>query len=472
MDTLPLILAGDLLVTEDVREIRSPYDQRVVRRVAWGSASHVSRALDAAASAVSTVAQLPAHRRRAILVGARDLVQQRFDTFVSAIVDEAGKPVTAARGEVTRCLDTFDDAIHVTTSSPGHLEAMDTFAAGEGRVGLVFRVPVGVVSAITPFNFPLNLVAHKLLPAVATGCPILLKPAPQTPTAALLLGQALLEAGWPSEALSVLPVDVADATPLVADPRVRLLTFTGSAKVGWQIKQQATRARVALELGGNAGTYLAADADLDLAVERVVAGAFGYAGQTCISVQRVLVHRSIHDVFFDRLISRVRALPWGDPSDPQTVVGPLIRATDADRVQRWVEEARSQGATLHCGGERSGNLLAPMVLTGVSPHAQVWCDEVFGPVVSVAPVDSDDEALRLLDDTPYGLQAGLFTQRVDLVLRAARELTVGGLIHNDGSAFRVDSMPYGGSRDSGLGREGPRHALADFTETRTVVLRA
>lgn len=471
MDVRPILCAGDHLVTEDVRPILSPFDGSTVARVAHAGPEHVARALDAAADAADACAALPAHARARILEAAARAVAARQEAFAQAICREAGKPISAARVEAARCLDTFADAAYAARTPPGHVEAMDAFEAGEGRTGLVMRVPVGLVSAITPFNFPLNLVAHKLLPAVAAGCPIVLKPAPQTPTPALWLADTLIDAGWPAEAISVLPVDVAHAGPLVTDPRIRLLTFTGSAAVGWRLRQQATRARVALELGGNAATYVAADADLDLAVARVVAGGFGYAGQTCISVQRVLVHRSLYAPFLDRLIDAVDRLVVGDPADEDTVVGPVIREADAARIVAWIEAARAAGATVHTGGGRRGTLVEPTVLTDVPTASKAWCGEVFGPVVSVAPVDTDDEALAAIDASPYGLQAGLFTQRVDLVMRAARRLHVGGLIHNDASAFRVDGMPYGGVRDSGIGREGPRHALAEYTEPRIVVLR-
>jgi glyceraldehyde-3-phosphate dehydrogenase (NADP+) len=340
-------------------------------------------------------------------------------------------------------------------------------------VGLVARVPVGPVAAITAFNFPLNLVAHKLAPAIAAGCPVVLKPAPQAPSAALILGEILSDAGLPPGALSVLPLDVDAAGALSTDRRLRLLTFTGSAKVGWALKARATHMRVVLELGGNAGVYVAADADVPRAIERLAAGGFGNAGQSCIKVQRVFVHRSRWDEVLSGLVAHVASrVKAGDPRDPDVVVGPVIRASDAERIVAWVDEAKAGGATVHCGGTRSGQVVAPTVVTGVDPGAKLACEEVFGPVVALWPVDDDDEGLRRLDDSAYGLQAGLFTRDVGLVLRAWRTLHVGGVIHDDTSAFRVDLMPYGGVKESGIGREGPRHAIDEFTETRILVLRS
>lgn len=468
----PFLVAGRWVASDDVRTIRSPFDGAAVGEVCWAGADDLEAALAAAHDVRRDLAAWPAVERAELLERARDGVKARADAIVDALVAEAGKPVSAARVEAERALDTFTDAAWAARSVMGHVEPLGALHAGVGRTGLVQRVPIGPVAAITPFNFPFNLVAHKLAPAIAAGCPVVLKPAPQTPTAALLLAEILVEAGLPAGALSVLPLDVDDAEPLTTDPRLRFLSFTGSAAVGWALKSKATHMTVALELGGNAGVYVAADADVAHAVKRVAAGAFGYAGQSCISVQRVYVHRSLFDGFVRQLVAHTKTVVAGDPRHEATVVGPVIRASDAERIVAWVDAAREAGATVHCGGTADGSVVAPTVLTDAPETTKVMCDEVFGPVVTVVPVDDDDEALRRLNDTAYGLQAGLFTDRLDLVMRAWKELDVGGIIHDDASAFRVDLMPYGGTKDSGVGREGPRHAILELTEPRILVLKA
>lgn len=455
-----------------MRAIRSPWNGDTVSQVAWGDAALVEEALAAAWGARETMAALPAHRRAEILETAREGVRARGEELVEVIVSEAGKPISAARNEVGRAMETLAEASWAARASPGWVEALDAVPAGAGRFGVVRRVPVGVVAGITPFNFPLNLVAHKLAPAVAAGCPIVLKPAPEAPSAALILAEILSAAGVPEGGVSVVPCDVPAAEALVADPRVAFLSFTGSAQVGWSLKARAGRARVALELGGNAGAYVAADADLGLAVERAVWGAFANAGQTCIHLQRILVHESRHEAFLEAFVERVRAeVVAGDPRDPAVMVGPLIRAADAERVESWIAEAEAAGARRIAGGARQRQLVPPTVLVDAPPSCALETEEVFGPVVTVAPVSSDDEALDRLDRTRYGLQAAVFTRSVSLVMRAWRQLHVGCVIHDDAPSFRADGMPYGGVRDSGTGREGPRHALLELTEPRLLVVR-
>ncbi|MCB9662786.1 MAG: aldehyde dehydrogenase family protein [Alphaproteobacteria bacterium] len=472
MDARPFFLAGRWTSSDTVDTLRSPWDEAVVSRVCRAGPHHLEEALQAAHEARGALAATPPAARAELLEAAREGVRTRREELVDVIVAEAGKPVTAARGEADRCLDTFTDAAWACRAALGEVVPLDAAHAGAGRTGIVRRVPKGPVAAITPFNFPLNLVAHKLAPAIAAGCPVVLKPAPQTPTAALILAEILAEAGLPAGGLSVLPLADDDAGPLSTDPRLRFLSFTGSAKVGWMLKARATHLGVALELGGNAGVYVAADADLDHAARRLAAGGFGYAGQSCISVQRIFAHADVAEALVDRLVQEVRdTVVAGDPRDEATVVGPLIRRRDAERVEAWIAAAVDAGATLRCGGTREGSLVQPTVLTDAPPTTQVMCEEVFGPVVTVVAVADDDEGLRRLDDSRYGLQAGLFTRDVGLVMRAWRELEVGGVIHDDASAFRVDLMPYGGVRDSGLGREGPRHAILELTEPRLLVLR-
>jgi len=329
---------------------------------------------------------------------------------------------------------------------------------------------LGPIAGITPFNFPLNLVAHKVAPAIAAGCPLVLKPAPQTPFTAMLLAEAVQQAGWPDGGLNILPLSNEDAGLLVTDERIKLISFTGSAAVGWQIKKNCGKKKVVLELGGNAGVIVHSDADLAYAADRCVVGGFSYAGQTCISVQRILVERSAWAKFTDLLITGVKKLKTGDPLDDSTDLGPLIRESDAVRASDWIQEAVRGGARLLCGGQRQGPMLEPTILTGTRPEMKVNCQEIFAPVVTVEPYDDFDQALRQINNSPYGLQAGLFTRDAKLIFNAYEELEVGGLVAGDVPAFRIDHMPYGGIKDSGLGREGLRYAIEEMTEPKLLVM--
>jgi acyl-CoA reductase-like NAD-dependent aldehyde dehydrogenase len=343
-------------------------------------------------------------------------------------------------------------------------------AAGVGRTGLIQRFPRGPVLAIAPFNFPLNLVAHKVGPAVAAGCPVVIKPAEQTPSAALVLGEILVEAGWPAEAISVLPCDRSVAGALVDDPRLPVISFTGSDRVGWSIRARVPRKQVVLELGGNAAAILHADCDLGAAIPRVAAGAFAHAGQVCISVQHILIHASLYNEARDRLIQQLPLIKAGNPADADVVCGPMIDAFHAGRVESWIAEACQTGAKAH-GGGRVGSVLLPSVVEGVPSTAKLSADEVFGPAVVLTPYANMGEAVQLINAGRYGLQCGVYTQDISTLWQAFGELEVGAIIHNDFPTFRVDSMPYGGVKDSGVGREGPRWAIRDFTEERMLVLR-
>jgi glyceraldehyde-3-phosphate dehydrogenase (NADP+) len=399
-------------------------------------------------------------------------MRSRVDSFADAIMREAGKPISIARGEVMRCLDTFTDAALAARSLSGAMEPLAAAPSGQGRLGIVRRFPVGPVAGISPFNFPLNLVAHKVAPAIASGCPLVLKPSSQTPTSALLLASLLREAGLPEGALSVLPMSHSIAGPLTDDARLKLLSFTGSPEVGWDLKQRARHMKVLLELGGNAGNIVCKDADLSLAVQRLAVGAFAYAGQSCISVQRIFVHSSIVDAFTQAFVQHTREqIAYGDPSDERVLVGPLISIEDALRVESWIQQACSSGAHLACGGTRSDAVIAPTILTGCDADLPIMCQEVFGPVASIVPFDDLETAFSRVNDSPFGLQAGIFTQNIDNVFSAHERLEVGGVMHNESSAFRVDLMPYGGVKQSGTGREGPRHAVYEYTEPRILVIR-
>jgi acyl-CoA reductase-like NAD-dependent aldehyde dehydrogenase len=377
----------------------------------------------------------------------------------------------AARVEASRAVSTYTMAAVEARKLAGEAVPMDTSPAGAGKLAFTLRVPIGVVGAISPFNFPLNLVAHKIAPALAAGCAVVLKPASQTPLSALLLAELELEAGLPAGWLNVVcgaAGEIGDV--LVEDERVKLITFTGSSAVGWQLRERAPRKRVNLELGNATPVIVAADADLDDAAARLAANAFSFAGQSCISVQRIYVERPAYDGFLERFLPRVEALRVGDPADEETDVGPLVAPSERDRVLSWIEEARAHGAEILAGGELEGELLRPTVIASPPPDARVSCEEVFGPVCTVTPYDTLDEAVALANGTRFGLQAGIFTRDAKAALRASRELEFGGVTVNEAPTFRADQMPYGGVKDSGNTREGPAYAVREMTEERVVVL--
>jgi acyl-CoA reductase-like NAD-dependent aldehyde dehydrogenase len=386
------------------------------------------------------------------------------------MAQEAGKPIRAARTEVERAIFTFTVAAEESTRIYGEYLPLDWQEYTAGRWGIVRRFPLGPIAGITPFNFPLNLVAHKVAPAIAAGCTMIVKPAPQTPLTALLLAETVQEAGWPDGALNVLPLSNEDAGLLVTDDRLKMLSFTGSAAVGWEMKRRAGKKKVALELGGNGAVMVHHDADLAFAAERCVAGGFAYAGQSCIAVQRILVERSVYGKFTEALLAGVSKLQLGDPLQESTDVGPLIRESDAIRAAEWIQEAVRAGARLLCGGQRQGSMLAPTVLTGTRPEMKVNCQEIFAPAVTIDPYDDALEAIRRINNSAYGLQAGIFTRDLKLLFNAYEELEVGGLISGDVPTFRIDHMPYGGVKDSGLGREGLRYAIEEMTEPKLLVM--
>ena len=451
-------------------ELRAPYDRSVIAHVCQGTRKHAEAAIDAAARAFEVTRKLPAYERQRVLRHVAEGITRRREEFARTIAREAGKPIRIARAEVDRAAFTFQVAAEETTRIYGEYLPLDWQEFTKGRFGIVRRFPLGPVSAITPFNFPLNLVAHKLAPAIAAGCTMVLKPAPQTPLSALLLAELVQESGWPDGALNVLPLSNEDADVLVTDERLKLISFTGSAAVGWHIKSRAGKKKVVLELGGNAAVIVHNDAELAYAAERCAIGGFSYAGQTCISVQRILVQRSVVQHFTDMLVEKVQKLKVGDPLDDTVDVGPLIRESDAVRSEQWIQEAVSGGAKLLTGGHRKGSLVEPTVLTETRPEMRVNCQEVFAPVVTVEPYDDFDEALRRANDSPYGLQAGVFTRDATRLFHAFEELEVGGVIAGDIPSFRIDNMPYGGIKESGLGREGLRYAIEDMTEPRLLVM--
>jgi acyl-CoA reductase-like NAD-dependent aldehyde dehydrogenase len=461
---------GKWIEEGELLEIKAPYDQSVIAQVFQGTRQHAEAALAAAVKAFGTTRRLPAFERQRVLRRVAQAISERKDEFSRTLAQEAGKPIKAARTEVERAIFTFNVAAEESTRIYGEVLPLDWQEFTAGRWGIVRRFPLGPVAGITPFNFPLNLVAHKVAPAIAAGCPMVLKPAPQTPLSALLLAEAVQQAGWPDGGLNVLPLSNEDASLLVTDERIKLISFTGSAPVGWAIKRNAGKKKVVLELGGNAGVIVHNDADVIYAAERCVAGGFGYAGQTCISVQRILVERSVYGQFTDALLAGVGKLKMGDPLQNTTDVGPLIRESDAARAADWVQEAVRGGARLLCGGQRNGQMLEPTVLTGTKPEMKVNCQEVFAPVVTVEPYDNFEAAVREINNSPYGLQAGIFTRDAKLLFQAYEELEVGSVIAGDIPSFRIDHMPYGGIKDSGLGREGLTYAIEEMTEPKLLVM--
>jgi acyl-CoA reductase-like NAD-dependent aldehyde dehydrogenase len=464
------LLAGAWINEGQPLTIYSPYDGTPIGRTWIASREHLEHAVASAQKSFVDVGKLAAHRRKEILLNVAKSIREHGDTFVRLMVLEAGKPVKAARTEVERAVLTFTSAAEEAVRIYGEYLPLDFLPATEGRWGIVRRFPVGPIAAITPFNFPLNLVAHKLAPAIAVGCPVVLKPAPQTPFSSLLLGKLVLEEGWPAGALSVLPLTNEDAAFLVADERVKLLSFTGSAAVGWRLKGDAGKKRVVLELGGNAAVIVHSDAGVEQAAAKCVAGAFTYAGQSCISVQRIYVHGSIVNRFTTLMVEGARRLRLGDPLDETTDVGPMIRASDVQRVGDWIREAITAGAKVLCGGKAQGAILEPTLLSATTAKMKINCEEIFAPLATIEPYEDFDSALDGVNESRYGLQTGLFTRDAALIFRAFERLETGGIIVGDVPTFRVDPMPYGGIKDSGVGREGIRYAMEDMTERKLLVM--
>jgi acyl-CoA reductase-like NAD-dependent aldehyde dehydrogenase len=462
-----LLIGGEWVETGEWVDVRSPYSGDVVGRVAKAGADETRRAVDAAEAAMRD--PLPAHKRAEILVRVAGHLGRRHDEVARTICAEAGKPLKAARVEASRAMSTYTMAAVEARKLAGDVVPMDASQSGEGKLAFTLRVPIGVVGAISPFNFPLNLVAHKIAPALAAGCAVVLKPASKTPLSALLLAELETEAGLPPGWLNVVvgaSSEIGDV--LVEDERVAALTFTGSSAVGWKLRERAPRKHVALELGNATPVIVEADADLEDAAGRLAGNAFSFAGQSCISVQRIYVQRDAYDAFVQRFLPKVAALKVGDPADEETDVGPLIDDDARERVLEWIAE--SGGEVLAGGDTTEEGLIRPTVIARPRPDAKVSCEEVFGPVCTITPYDSLDEALALANGTRYGLQAGIFTANVKTALRAAQALEFGGVTVNEAPTFRADQMPYGGVKDSGNTREGPAYAVRELTEQRIVVL--
>lgn len=456
--------------SDEVHEVKSPYNNEVIGTTYRPTDKDVENAIGASVRAFEVTKKMPPYERSDILSNIARILTEKKEDFAQIIAAEAGKPIKAARIEVERSIFTFTLAAEEAKRINGEILPLDIHPLGKGRVCNVSRFPIGPIAGISPFNFPLNLVAHKVAPCIATGNTMNLKPASQTPLTALKLGAIAMEAGLIAGALNVLPCSAQVAEPLITDERIKMLTFTGSPVVGWGLKKRCGRKKIVLELGGNAGVIVHSDTDLDYAVDRIISGGFSYAGQTCISVQRIFVHNDILEKFKEKFIKKVEALKIGDPLDENTDVGPMISEKEAERALAWVLEAKNSGAKILTGGERKKSLLAPTVITDTASDMKVSCQELFAPVVTLSGYSDFHAAVKEVNNSEFGLQAGIFCKNIDLIYSAYNELDVGGLIIGDVPTFRIDHMPYGGIKNSGLGREGIRYVIEEMTEIKALIL--
>ena len=452
-------------------EVTNKYSGEVATRVALADEATLLQAIAAADAAAGPMSRLPAWQRKAVLQHLVSRCRERFEELAESLCIEAGKPIKYARGEVTRLIDTCEIAAEEAVRIYGEVLPMDISERAAGYRGTWKRVPLGPCAFITPWNFPLNLVAHKVAPAIACGCPFVLKPASSTPIGALVIGEILAETDLPEGAFSILPLETKNADPLVEDERIKKLSFTGSPAVGWALRDRARKKHVTLELGGNAACIIDNDTNLDDAVDRNIFGGYYQSGQSCISVQRIYVHEGLFDAFRTKFVDAVKKLKMGDPRDEDTFIGPIISEKEAVRIEQTIQRAVKQGATLLCGGERRGTMVTPAVLVGVPRDSDASCEEIFGPVTVLYPFVDFEHALAEANNTRYGLQCGVFTRDLQKAFRAWDVLKVGGVLINEVPSFRVDHMPYGGTRDSGLGREGIRWAIDSMTEVRLLVIR-
>jgi aldehyde dehydrogenase (NAD+) len=470
MSIQPFLVNGEWRTGEGTFEVHSPFDDSVVASVGVPTEADVEEATVVAGETFEGSRRLPVHARTDALDHISRRLAETVDENAELIAREGGKPIKWAKVEATRAISTFRWASEVLRHGEEELMRLDTEASLGSRIALLRRFPYGPVLGITPFNFPLNLVAHKVAPALAVGAPIVVKPASATPVGSLRLAEFFAETDLPKGMYQVLPVRSNVADQMARDPRYKKISFTGSAEIGWHLKGLDPRKRVTLELGGNAGVIVHADADLDHAAARIAVGGYYQAGQSCISVQRVLVASEVYEDFNARLVKQVESLKYGDPMDPAVDVGPVIDRGSLERIDQWVKEAVSEGAEVLTGGRIDGPFYVPTLLSHTKPEMKVVCEEIFGPVVTVMPYQTFEEALAMVNDSRFGLQAGVFTNDINRAFEAHRTLEVGGVIVNDQSAFRADQMPYGGSKDSGFGREGLRFAMEEMTEPRLMVL--
>ncbi|NVK71903.1 MAG: aldehyde dehydrogenase family protein [Oceanospirillaceae bacterium] len=467
----PFYLANEAVYANTDLSVHNKYSNEVATKVAMASAADIDKAIAAADGAKDAMKAMPAYQRQTILQHCITRFKERFEELAYALCIEAGKPIKDSRGEVTRLIDTFQIAAEEATRIYGEVMPMDISARAADYQGMWKRVPIGPCSFISPFNFPLNLAAHKIAPAIAAGCPFVLKPASLTPVSALIVGEILAETDLPKGAFSILPCHRDGADLFTTDERLKLLSFTGSPDVGWALKAKAGKKPVVLELGGNAACIVDEGTDLNDAIQRIVFGAYYQSGQSCISVQRIIVHESLYDDVKQRLTQAVNALVSGNPLDENTFIGPMITEKEAVRLHTWIEEAVAGGATVLAGGTRSGAMLDATLMENVDPSMSVSCQEVFGPVAIMSSFSDFDAALEEVNNSVFGLQAGIFTKDIYKAYKAWDVLEVGGVVIGDVPSWRVDHMPYGGVKDSGLGREGVRFAIEDMTEIKLMVLR-
>jgi len=467
----PYFLANKPINAQQKLPVTDKYTHEVVAEVSMADASAIERAISAAVDAAPAMASLAAYERHAILQHCISRFQDRADELAYCLCVEAGKPLNDAKGEVGRLIDTFRVAAEESTRMMGEVIPMDIVPRAKHYRGMTKRVPVGPCSFISPFNFPLNLIAHKIAPAIAVGCPFILKPASLTPISALIIGEILAETDLPVGAFSILPCRRDGADLFTTDERLKLLSFTGSPDVGWSLKNKAGKKKVTLELGGNAACIVDQDTDIDDAVARLIVGAFYQSGQSCISVQRILVHSSLYDELKHKLVTAAQGLVVGDPKEMNTFVGPMITEKEAQRVEKWIVSAVANGATILCGGHRDGAIVAATLLENVDPSEAVYAEEVFGPVALLESFNDFSDALDKVNNSRFGLQAGVFTRDLYKAQKAWDTLDVGAVVIGDVPSWRVDHMPYGGVKDSGIGREGVRYAMEDMTETRLMVVR-
>jgi len=470
-DAYPYYLANEAVFANQDLDVTDKYSGEVATRVAMADAATIDKAIDAADKAAGAMAKLAPYERQAILYHCVKRFEERYDELALALCIEAGKPIKDARGEVGRLIDTFRVAAEEAVRIDGEMPNLEISARAKGYRGMVKRVPIGPCSFISPFNFPLNLAAHKVAPAIAAGCPFVLKPASRTPIGAIIIGEVLAETDLPKGAFSILPCHREGADLFTTDERFKLLSFTGSPDVGWDLKARAGKKPVILELGGNAAVIVDEDADLNDAMERIVFGAFYQSGQSCIGVQRILIHDAIYDELKAKLVEKTAALKMGDPKDEDTFIGPVISEGEAKRLENWINEAVDAGATLLVGGKRDGAMLQATLLENAPKGTNIVEEEAFGPVAVVSRFSDFDDALNTVNESKFGLQAGIFTRDLYKAQKAWDELEVGGVVIGDVPSWRVDNMPYGGVKDSGLGREGIRWAINDMTEERLLVIR-
>lgn len=467
----PYFLANKAVYANEDLVVTNKYTGEPATKVALADAATIDAAIEAADAAQEALRKMPAYERQDILNHCVKRFQERFEELAYALCIEAGKPIKDARGEVTRLIDTFRIAAEEAVRMEGEVMNLEVTPRAKGYQGMYKRVPIGPCSFISPFNFPLNLAAHKVAPALAVGCPFVLKPASRTPIGAIIIGEILAETNLPKGAFSILPCSRDGADLFTTDDRFKLLSFTGSPGVGWDLKAKSGKKPVVLELGGNAACVVDEDADLDDAIERIIFGAYYQSGQSCISVQRVIVHESLYDEFKQRYVEKVANLVHGDPLNEDTFIGPMISVSEATRLDNWIQEAKAAGANVLCGGERDGAMLQATILENVPDDANVNAEEAFGPVSIISSFSDFDVALEDVNNSQFGLQAGIFTRDLYKAHKAWNELDVGGVVIGDVPSWRVDNMPYGGVKESGLGREGIKFAMEDMTELRLMVIR-